>query len=86
MLLQNQNKVAFLAGGASVVIADVDQQAEESAQAVGNSNPASCHITHGISADAAVTTANSNFGPTDAGIVSPSKALDETSGREVCRS
>jgi meso-butanediol dehydrogenase/(S,S)-butanediol dehydrogenase/diacetyl reductase len=79
---------AYTAEGAKVVIADVDQPgAEESAQAVGNSIAVSCNVTDGLSVEAAVSTANSHFGRIDAvhnnaGIASPSKALDETSEEE----
>jgi meso-butanediol dehydrogenase / (S,S)-butanediol dehydrogenase / diacetyl reductase len=80
---------AYAAEGAKVVVTDVDlHSAEESAQEAGSGSIAiHCNVADGVSVHSAVSTARSHFGRIDAihnnaGIASPSKALDETSEEE----
>jgi meso-butanediol dehydrogenase / (S,S)-butanediol dehydrogenase / diacetyl reductase len=71
--------------GPKVVVTDVDMHnAEESGS---DSIATHCNIADGVSVQSAVSTAISHFGRIDAmhnnaGIASPSKALDETSEEE----
>ncbi len=80
---------AYAAEGARVAIADVNKQsAEEAALALGKSCIAlHCDVAEGGSVEAAIRRTATHFGRLDgvhnnAGITSPSKALDETTEQE----